>query len=161
MINYPVIDHIMNVGKICSRETVIGETNDSLLDMARLMRQHHVGSLIIIAKKNEGVKPAGIITDRDIVIQAISEEISLNSVTAGDIMSHDLLIAREDDDIFEAFEKMCKKGVRRIPIVNPEGYLVGVLSIDDLLEVMVDEMKNLVHLFKHGQLKEQRIHTRA
>ena len=156
-----MVDNIMNVGKICSRETVIAEIGDSLLDIAQLMRQHHVGSLIIISRVNDVIKPAGIITDRDIVIQAISEEITLKSIAAGDIMSSDLLIAREDDDIFEAFESMCKKGVRRIPIVNREGCLVGILSIDDLLEVIVDEMRNLVHLFKHGQQKEQRVHSRA
>jgi len=151
----------MNVGKICSRETVVAEASDSLLETAKLMRRYHVGSLIIISKENGGVRPEGIITDRDIVIQAISEEIRLDSITAEDIMSRDLVIAREDDDIFEAFESMCKKGVRRMPIVDLDGYLVGILSIDDLLEVIVDEMKNLVHLFKHEQQKEQRIHTRA
>jgi predicted transcriptional regulator len=80
---------------------------------------------------------------------------------AGDIMSRDLLIAREDDDLFEAFESMCMKGVRRVPVVNAEGMLTGILSVDDLLEVIVDEMKNLIHLFKHEQQRERQIHTKA
>jgi CBS domain-containing protein len=151
----------MNIGTICSRETIIAKSDDSLLDTARLMRKHHVGSLIIVNSDSRGVRPVGIITDRDIVIQAISEEIVLSSLVAGDIMSRDLLIAREDDDLFEAFESMCMKGVRRMPVVNDEGLLIGVLSVDDLLEVIVNEMKNLVHLFKHEQQKEQQIHTRA
>ena len=151
----------MNIGTICSRETIIAKTDDSLLDTARLMRKHHVGSLIIVAPNRHGVRPVGIITDRDIVIQAISEEIDLNNLVAGDIMSSDLLIAREEDDVFEAFERMCMKGVRRMPVVNAEGLLIGVLSIDDLLEVIVNEMKNLVHLFKHEQQKERQSHTRA
>lgn len=156
---FPVIKNHMNIGTICSRETIIAETGDSLLDTARLMRKHHVGSLIIVDKEKDGVRPVGIITDRDIVVQAISEEIDLNSLTAGDIMSTTLLLAREDDDLFEAFESMCMKGVRRMPVVSAEGILVGILSIDDLLEVIVDEMKNLIHLFKHEQQKEKKVHT--
>lgn len=151
----------MDIGTICSRETIIAKIDDSLLDTARLMRKHHVGSLVIVNSDPKGVRPVGIITDRDIVIQAISEEIELSSLVAGDIMSRDLLIARENDDLFEAFERMCMKGVRRMPVVNDEGLLIGVLSVDDLLEVIVNEMKNLVHLFKHEQRKEQQIHTRA
>lgn len=148
----------MNIGTICSRETIIADTGDCLLDTARLMREHHVGSLIIVTSNQHGVRPVGIITDRDIVIQAISEEIELSDLVAGDIMSRDLLIAREDDDLFEAFERMCKKGVRRMPVVNAEGLLIGVLSIDDLLEIIVNEMRNLVQLFKHEQQKEREVH---
>lgn len=159
MTYFPVIKNLMNIGTICSRETIIAETLDSLLDTARLMRKHHVGSLIIVNKEKDGVRPVGIITDRDIVVQAISEEIDLNSLTAGDIMSRELLIARENDDLFEAFESMCMNGIRRMPVVDEQGILVGILSIDDLLEVIVDEMKNLVHLFKHEQQKEKKIHT--
>lgn len=156
-----VIDNNMNIGKICSRETIIAETGDSMLATARLMRKHHVGSLIVVTRDQNGIRPVGIITDRDIVIQAISEEIELDSIVAEDVMSRDLIIAREDDDLFEAFESMCMKGVRRMPVVDAEGRLTGILSIDDLLEVIVNEMKNLVHLFKHGQLKERQIHTRV
>lgn len=151
----------MNIGRICSRVTIIAEVGDSLLETARLMRKHHVGSLIIVSSKQDGSRPVGIITDRDIVVQAISEEINLDSVIAGDIMSSDLLIAREDDDLFDTFESMCLKGVRRVPVVNEEGLLIGILSVDDLLEVIVDEMKNLVHLFKHEQQKERQVHNRA
>ena len=156
-----VVNNIMNIGTICSRETIIAKAGDSLLETARLMRKHHVGSLIIVSSEQNGFRPVGIITDRDIVVQAISEEINLDSVMAGDIMSRDLLIAREDDDLFEAFESMCMKGVRRVPVVNAEGMLIGILSVDDLLEVIVDEMKNLIHLFKHEQQRERQIHTKA
>ena len=149
----------MNIGNICSRETIIAETRDSILATARLMRKHHVGSLIIVSRDQDGVRPVGIITDRDIVIQAISEEINLDTIVAEDVMSRDLVIAREDDDLFEAFECMCMKGVRRMPVVDAGGLLIGILSIDDLLEVIVNEMKNLIHLFKHEQLKERQIHT--
>ena len=158
---FPVMKNLMNIGTICSRETIIAETGDSLLDTARLMRKHHVGSLIIVDREKDGIRPVGIITDRDIVVQAISEEIELDSLMAGDIMSRELLIARENDDLFEAFESMCMNGVRRMPVVNEAGTLVGILSIDDLLEVIVDEMKNLVRLFKHEQLKEKHIHNGA
>ena len=159
MMYFPVMKNLMNIGTICSRETIIAEAVDSLLATARLMRKHHVGSLIIVNRENGGVRPVGIITDRDIVVQAISEEIDLNSLTAGDIMSRNLLIARENDDLFEAFESMCMNGIRRMPVVDEEGLLAGILSVDDLLEVIVDEMKNLVHLFKHEQQREKQIHT--
>ena len=118
----------MSVGEICNREVVIAEKDSSVTDVVKLMREYHVGDVVIV-EKHDGVNvPVGILTDRDIVIEVLAENVALDAVTAGDIMSYDLLVAREGDGIEDAINLMRKKGIRRLPVVNEQGALEGVIT---------------------------------
>lgn len=138
----------MNVGNICNRKVIFAEVGTNLLDASKLMREHHVGSLIATRRETGGDRPLGIITDRDLVVEVMAEEIEPQSVTLEDAMTRHPLIAYESDDVFEVLERMREKGVRRIPVVNSEDYLVGVLAIDDILRMIFHELGNLVSLVK-------------
>ena len=101
----------MSIGTFCTREVVIAERGTSIVELARLMRSHHVGDVVIIDKTGENVTPVGIVTDRDIIVELIAEEVELNSVTAGDIMSTELITATVKEGVWEALQLMRSSGL--------------------------------------------------
>jgi predicted transcriptional regulator len=149
----------MKVGEFCNREVIIIERQESALDAAKLMRVHHVGDVIVVDKSDTGVTPIGILTDRDIVIEIVAKAIDPGSVTAGDAMSYDLVTAREEDDLMETIKIQRSRGIRRIPIVNEQGELVGILAVDDVLEIITEQLSDLVGLVTMERHRE--MNTRA
>ncbi|HYE37457.1 CBS domain-containing protein [Methylocaldum sp.] len=146
----------MSVGQFCNRDTVIVRKENSIVEAAKLMREFHVGSIVVVEDIDGGAKPVGILTDRDLAIEILAAELDPNSVTVGDVMSYDLTIAREEDGLWETVQRMRTKGVRRIPIVNQQGLLAGILSSDDLLEILAGELTELVKIIGKEQEREQK-----
>lgn len=144
----------MPIGEICNRAVVFAKKDTSLLEAAQLMRQNHVGDLVIVDEKNGRRMPVGIVTDRDIVIEVIAKGIDINTVTTSDIMSSGLAMARETEGVFETIQLMRLKGVRRMPIVDAHGGLVGIVSVDDLIELLAEEMNELAKLISREQVRE-------
>jgi CBS domain-containing protein len=149
----------MSVGQFCNRDTVILRKADAIVEAAKLMREFHVGSAVVVEDSEEGAKPVGIVTDRDLVIEILAAELDPNSVTVGDIMSYELITAREEDGLWETLQRMRLKGVRRMPVVNQQGVLVGILTSDDLLEILTGELTELVRII--GKEKEREQKTRG
>ncbi len=145
----------MSVGEICNREVITAERHTPIVDAAQTMRQYHIGSLVIVDEESSPPKPLGIITDRDLVIEVIAKEIDMNSLAVGDIMSAELLIAREGDGIWETILRMRAMGVRRMPVVDGDGCLMGILSMDDLLEFLAGELSDLAKLIKRETSRER------
>jgi len=144
----------MPISEICNREVVYAQRDNSTLEAAKLMRQHHVGDLVVV-DDNEGVKvPVGIITDRDLVVEIMAPELDASAITVGDIMTPDLAVVKEDAGLYESIQYMRAIGVRRLPVVNNSGGLVGILTLDDMLELLAEEMSTLAKLVKHEQKKE-------
>lgn len=146
----------MKVGEACTREVVIVDRNESILEAAKLMRHHHVGDVVVVRDKSTARTPVGILTDRDIVVEVLGREVDPNAVAIGDAMSFDLLTACEDDDVGETLARMRSRGVRRIPVVNRAGGLEGILTLDDYLELVTEELAGMVSLIKTGQQHEYR-----
>lgn len=143
----------MKIGEICTRDTVIAKKDSTIYEIAKLMRQHHVGDIVVV---NEGENtPIGIVTDRDIVIEILAKELSPERVTTGDIMNRDVLTAHENDDIWDTLQRMRIRGVRRIPVVNQRGALVGIATLDDLLELLADELEELAKTVRREQEQER------
>jgi len=147
----------MSVGEVCNREVVITDRESSILEVTKLMRRHHVGDVVITEDRDGERVPVGIVTDRDIVVELLAEEVDLNAVDIGDVMSFELLIAREDDDILETIKRMQGKGVRRMPVVNQRGGLVGLLAMDDLVELIAEQLSDLVKLINTEQSRERNL----
>lgn len=135
-INFNGIPGLMKIGSLCIRDIVLAEKTCTIERAAKLMRQHHVGSVVVVSREEKGNKPIGIFTDRDLVVGIIAEEIDVKTVTLGDVMRDHLITAREDDDLNETIERMSSKGVRRIPVVDRNGCLVGIFSADDTLKIL-------------------------
>lgn len=145
----------MFVGEYCNREVIITDRETSILEATQLMRRHHVGSLIVVDGQEGKRIPVGIITDRDIVVELLAAEIDLNSVSIGDAMSYELITVTEQDDIMETVEKMRGWGVRRLPVINSEGAIVGIFAADDMLELIAELLTSLAKLVGVEQLREQ------
>lgn len=136
----------MKVGSLCVRETVLVEKSDSLLAAAKLMHNYHVGALVVVETLGQKNRPVGIITDRDIVMDGVAQERSMET-TVGEILSPELVTAPEDALLYDVLEMMKAKGIRRIPVVDAEGYLSGILTMDDVIEFLTDEMKTISTLY--------------
>ena len=149
----------MSVREFCSREVVITSSDTGIVEAAQLMRQYHVGDIVIVESGPAGNVPIGILTDRDIVVEIIAAQVSPDSLTVADVMSEDLLVAREEDGIWMTLQRMQGKGVRRVPVVGEKGELVGILSIDDVLELLADEINLLAKVTGRGQKVEQESRT--
>ncbi len=145
----------MSVGKFCNREVVITGRETSILETARLMRRHHVGDVIVADTRDGQRIPVGIVTDRDMVVELLAEEVDLDTVDIGDVMSFDLVVVKEDADLLDTVKQMRVKGVRRVPVVNDRGSLVGLLALDDLLELLAEQITDVVHLIRNEQESER------
>lgn len=144
----------MAVGEICNREVVVTEKALSVVDAAQLMRKHHVGDLVVVEEKDGSRRPVGVVTDRDIVVEVVAAGVNPEALTVGDIMSPEVATVREGEGLFEALRYMRDKGVRRMPVVDREGALVGILTLDDLLELLAEEMAELAKLVSHERKRE-------
>lgn len=145
----------MTIGEICTRVTVFTTRESTVADAAKLMRQHHVGSLVVVEDVNGGKRvPVGIVTDRDAVVEVMATGLDPNTITVGDIMVQELVTARESEGVLETMQIMRYKGVRRLPIVGKSGELIGIVSIDDLLEVLAEELSELAKIVAREQARE-------
>lgn len=145
----------MPIGEICKREVVIAQREDTVLQAAKLMRQHHVGDVMVVDDRGEGKRvPVGIVTDRDLVVEVVAPELNPNAITVGDIMVSDFATVKENTGVFESIQYMRVKGVRRLPVVTADGTLIGIVTLDDLLALLSEELDALVKLVAHEQQKE-------
>jgi len=147
----------MRIKEICSRVVVVAEPHTDLREAARMMRDHHVGALVVVEKREGTTRPVGIVTDRDIVVEVVAATgVSPESLTVRDVMSSDLVLARETDGVFEAVERMQDSGTRRLPVVTADGALVGILTLDDVLRMIAGEMTALAIAAQRSVTRETR-----
>lgn len=119
------------------------EAGASILQIAQQMRQEHVGDVVIVEYRNGDPIPIGIVTDRDIVIEILAKELDPNTVTAGAIMSRKLITAYEGEQLDVAMERMRWSGVRRIPLIDSAGVLVGIVTLDDVIAKLAATLNNI------------------
>ncbi len=144
----------MPISEICNREVVIVQRNSTAAEAARLMRQHHVGDVVVVEERGGANVPLGIVTDRDLVVEIMAPGIDQAIVAVGDIMVSELATVREHAGVSETIEYMRARGVRRVPVVDRNGALVGIIALDDLLELLAEELLALAQLVRHEQKKE-------
>lgn len=141
----------MAIKEIYKRKVVTVTPETTISVAAKLMRQKHVGNVIVVKKEGRRQEPIGIVTDRDVVVEVVATGLDPSVLTVGDIMVGNLAVAREDTGIFEAIRHMRNQGVRRMPVIGKTGNLVGILTLDDLLELLALEMSTLTSVLKHEQ----------
>jgi len=151
----------MSIGEICNRDVVVIEREATIQEAARLMRQYHVGDLVV-TREREGVRvPVGIVTDRDIVVEVLGEGVDIDSVSVSDIMSDNLLTAHESDNLWECLQRMRNAGVRRLPVVDERGALQGIVTADDLVELLSDGLAQVVKMAAREQAFERVVRSRV
>lgn len=144
----------MPIGEICNREVVIAEKSLPVIEAAQLMRAHHVGDLVVVEERAGRRHPVGIVTDRDIVVEVVAAGVDPDTLKLGDIMGAEVATVRESEGLFEALRYMRDRGVRRMPVVDQAGGLVGILTLDDLLSLLAEEMMELAKLVSHERQRE-------
>lgn len=147
----------MRVREVCNRAVVVVGKGACLLEAAKLMRGEHVGTVVVVEEQDGNPIPVGILTDRDMVIALIAEEVPLHAVSVGDVMSFELIIARESDGLFATVEHMRDRGIRRLPVVAESGSLVGILAVDDVLELLAEQLNALDRLVACERRREEQL----
>ncbi len=135
----------MSLGRICVRSVDVADPTEAVWQAAERMRQRGVGTLLIV---DEWHKPIGIVTDRDLVLRVLAEGLHGNTVLVRDVMTADPKSLPEDAPIEEALKLMQAGGFRRVPIVNGEGKLVGLVSLDDILMLLSDGFRAIGELIE-------------
>lgn len=146
----------MLVGTACNREVVVVERSASVSQAARLMRDFHVGDLVVVETQDGRRRPVGILTDRDIVVGVLARDVDAASVAVRDVMGDELITATEDESLPDVVKRMRAAGVRRLPVVDGEGTLVGILTVDDLLDLLSETLNDLTRLISRELTREQR-----
>jgi CBS domain-containing protein len=145
----------MKVREICRSDVVTVSPLASLREAAILMRNRHVGTLIVVEEGAAGLRPTGILTDRDIVVAVIAVPGARpEGIRVCDVMATRLAVAREDDGVYETAQSMRAFGVRRLPVVAADGTLRGIVSADDVLRLLGTEMTALAAAFETGAARE-------
>jgi CBS domain-containing protein len=144
----------MPVGEICNRAVVVAEKTLSVREAAQLMRSRHVGDVVVVEQRNGSRHPVGIVTDRDIVVEVVAAGVNPDALTVADITGPDLATVSESEGVYEALHTMRSKGVRRIPVVDRDGGLVGIVTLDDLLSLLAEEMTELAKLVSREKQRE-------
>lgn len=146
---------MVTAGEFCNRTVFIVRPADSLIGAAKRMRDEHVGSLVVVEDVDRGRRPIGMITDRDILVHMLGEERpKVETLSVGDVMSKELIRAWEEEPLLDVLKRMRSYGIRRVPVVDTEDLLVGLISFDDLVEQIADEMHDLAAVLGRERRRE-------
>ena len=144
----------MNLGSICKRHLVTVDGASTLQQAAQLMREHHVGALVVIEADDAGQRVSGVVTDRDLAIEVLSRGGDGAHVAVGRIASGRLVGAPEEATLDEAVATMQASGVRRLLVHDADGHLVGLVSFDDLLPACLAPLSGLAEVIRKGLERE-------
>ena len=128
------------IDTICNRQVIAVSRGAKVTEAARLMRQHHVGDVIVVEDRDGKRVPCAILTDRDIAIAVVALDIDPNAVSVGEVVQSDLVTGSRQASVTEIVELMRRHGVRRIPIVDDGGALTGIVTADDVVDFVAREM---------------------
>ena len=146
----------MSAGEYCNRDVVMISKDAAVRDAVNLLRNYHVGDVVVVEKVAGKNHPIGILTDRDIVVEILAKDVDVTSVTVGDVMSLKLVTVTEQTSLLDTLESMHQHGVRRLPVVDTAGALVGIITLDDLLELFAEQISKVAALMKNEQRREQK-----
>ncbi|MDO8653959.1 MAG: CBS domain-containing protein [Undibacterium sp.] len=145
----------MYAGTVGIQQVETCGANATILQVAELMRSQHVGDLVIVEYHGGEPVPVGIITDRDLVIEVMAMKVDPTTVTAGDVMSRKMVLAYEGEQLEVAMERMRGSGVRRIPLVDSAGVLVGIVTLDDIIEKLASTLADISHVGRMQNMDER------
>jgi CBS domain-containing protein len=135
----------MNVAQICSRNVITTRKHDAVVVAAHLMREKHIGYLVVVEPDFTGAtqRPIGVLTDRDIVVGVVAQDANPRNFRVEDVMTPNPVVVSYTDTIAVALQEMRRVGARRVPVVGDLGELMGVLSIDEILDTLSSQLQNL------------------
>jgi len=148
----------LTAGEVCTRIVAIAHPTLAIGEAARVMREQQVGSLVVVEDlAPQDRRVVGMLTDRDIALGVVAAQADPQNLRVADLMSRDVVTAREADSILEVLATMRRKAVRRVPVVGPHERLIGIVAIDDLLAIVAEQMQALAAAVGAAQHHEQRV----
>ena len=147
----------MLAGEYCNRDVIIIGRSDSILKAAKLMREHHVGDVLVVESVKGERTPIGILTDRDIVVDVLAKYDHAHDIAIQDVFNNRLITIHEKDDLMVAIKQMRLNGVRRIPVINDTGGLVGILSVEDVLDVITEQLMDIGQTLTNEKNNEEKL----
>jgi CBS domain-containing protein len=148
----------MTAGDLCIRQVVVAARTESIRAAARRIRDFHVGALVVVDDRAGQRVPVGMLTDRDLVVGALaSERVDLDTLEVEEVMTPGPVTAHEADNLFDVVKVMRSFGVRRLPVVNDNGGLEGILTFDDLIDLLAEGLSDLTTLMDREQRREREV----
>jgi CBS domain-containing protein len=145
----------MIAGLFCNREVIICSASESVLEAARRMRDRHVGCLVVVEGRAGGRTPVGVLTDRDVLVGPVAAGLhDLDRIRVAEVMTQPAITARDGEDLVDVLQRMRAHGVRRIPVVDEDDVLQGIIAFDDALELLAGEMGDLAMLIFRERRRE-------
>jgi CBS domain-containing protein len=125
-------------------EVVTVQLDDTLRTAARALRNERVGSAVVLNAKGE---PCGIVTDRDIVVYGMDDDIDPDDMLVNDVMAVDVVTVPADADVLDVIARMREESVRRLPVVDGDD-LAGIVTLDDLVVLLAGELSGLADVIR-------------
>lgn len=144
----------MSVGRICVREVDVISEDESAQTAAGRMHSRKVGTLVVVDSET---RPVGIVTDRDLTVRVLAKGLDGTQLPVRDVMTHTPETVYPETAIEDALRRMRVGAFRRVPVVDDDGRLVGLLSLDDILELLAEEFTEigrLIHEEEPGRLAD-------
>lgn len=146
----------MKVGEHCKRGVVAIAGSADIVEAARLMREQHVGFLVVYEQGDDIRRPVGVLSDRDIVLEVLAKDVAPHAVTVKDVMTRQPLLALESDELSDALQAMRMAGIRRVPVVDIRGALTGIIALDDAVALITNLLCDISGSIKSEQRQEWR-----
>jgi len=146
----------MKVGEYCKRAVVAIASSADAAEAAKLMRAEHVGFLVVYREGDALQRPVGVLTDRDLVLGVMARDVDPHALTIDDVMTRQPLVASDADELGDMLQGMRMTGVRRVPVVDARGALIGIMAIDDAIELITGLMCDIAGSIKSEQRQEWR-----
>lgn len=134
----------MPIDNLARSDVVTASRDTSIANLAETMADHTVGSVVI----TDADEPVGIVTDRDLTVRVLAEEKEPSGLAAENVMTEDLRTINHDAGFYEAAELMSDHGIRRLPVCDDDGDLMGIITADDLTELLADEQQQLADVVR-------------
>jgi CBS domain-containing protein len=145
----------MLLKEFCTNEVIYCSRETTALEAAQLMRQKHIGDVVVVDDPDEDLAPVGLVTDRDIAVKVVAAGLNPGKTLVGEVMRTPVVIADEAEDTSVAIARMRHHGVRRLPVTGHHGKLVGIVTLDDLLRRLRYEVDSLLDIVAKEQDHER------
>ena len=136
----------MTIKDFCVRNVVTVARTDTITTAAALMREHHIGDVVVVDESGGRRTPVGIVTDRDIVVEVIAAGVDPRALKVGDLLQRPVVTVRDDRSYTDTVRLMTQHGIRRVPVVVASGALTGIVAADDMLRQLAVPLAALAEL---------------
>jgi CBS domain-containing protein len=138
----------MSVGRLCTRTVWIASAEEDVAACARRMAEHDVGTLVVL---DEERRPLGLLTDRDVVLRVVAKGLDPAATRVAEVMSRPVLHAHESTPIEDGIARMAGAHARRLVVTGDDGRLVGLLALDDVLDLLAEEAQTIGRLLQRSR----------